>query len=106
MARHDAYLVLGNSSAMRVTRHLVITGRVQGVWYRESMRQEAERLGVSGWVRNRRDGSVEAMLQGEEDKVQALIAWAWRGPPAAEVRAIEITEGAGSYSGFAKLATE
>lgn len=91
---------------MIVTRHLVITGRVQGVWYRESMRQEAERLGVAGWVRNRRDGSVEAMLQGEESAVAALIDWAWQGPPAAEVSDIRSAEGHGTYTGFHKLASE
>lgn len=91
---------------MKLTRHLIIRGHVQGVWYRESMRLEAERLGVAGWVRNRRDGSVEAMLQGEPDRVQALIDWAWRGPPAAEVSDIAIAEGHGEYSGFQKLATE
>lgn len=91
---------------MILTRHLVIRGRVQGVWYRESMRQEAERLGVTGWVRNRRDGSVEAMIQGEEAAVEALIAWAWQGPPAAEVSGVDITEGRGDYADFQKLATE
>lgn len=91
---------------MRVTRHLVIRGRVQGVWYRESMRQQAERLGVTGWVRNRRDGSVEAMLQGEEAAVESLIAWAWQGPPAAEVSDITIGEGEGEYSFFEKRPTE
>jgi acylphosphatase len=91
---------------MIITRHLTIRGRVQGVWYRESMRQEAQRLGVTGWVRNRRDGSVEAMLQGEAAQVEALIAWAWRGPPAAEVSAIDIAEGLGVFTDFQKLATE
>lgn len=91
---------------MTITRHLIIRGRVQGVWYRESMRQEAERLGVTGWVRNRRDGSVEAMVQGEESAVEALIAWAWQGPPAAEVSGVDIAEGRGDYADFQKLATE
>lgn len=90
---------------MKLTRRLVITGRVQGVWYRESMRQEAERLGVAGWVRNRRDGAVEAMLHGEETAVESLIAWAWTGPPAARVEGIEVTPGEGSFSGFERRPT-
>jgi len=89
-----------------VTRHLIIRGRVQGVWYRESMRLEANRLGITGWVRNRRDGSVEAMLQGETARVDALIAWAWQGPPAAKVTHIDIAEGQGDYTDFQKLNTE
>lgn len=85
---------------MKLTKHLIIEGRVQGVWYRESMRLEAERLGVAGWVRNRRDGSVEAMLQGSETAVEALIRWAWQGPPAARVDALQVSEGSGEFSGF------
>lgn len=91
---------------MKTTKHLIIRGRVQGVGYRESMRREAKRLGVTGWVRNRHDGSVEAMLQGEEAAVEALIAWAWQGPPAAKVISVDITEGRGDYADFQKLATE
>jgi len=88
-----------------IAHHLIICGRVQGVSYRESMRIEAERLGVAGWVRNRRDGSVEAMVQGDEDAVAALVAWARHGPPAAKVSTIEITAGSGSYSAFERLPT-
>jgi acylphosphatase len=68
-----------------VTRHLQISGRVQGVGFRYSMQREATRLGVRGWVRNRRDGSVEALLQGEASALEALVAWARRGPPGALV---------------------
>jgi acylphosphatase len=90
---------------VKSTRHLVITGRVQGVWYRESMRLEAERLGVLGWVRNRADGAVEAMVHGEEAAVEAIIAWAWEGPPAARVEGIDATPAEGSFSSFERLPT-
>ena len=85
------------------TLHLIITGRVQGVWYRESMRLEAERLGVTGWVRNRRDGAVEAMAQGEDATVATLVAWARIGPPAARVDEVASTPGDGSYTTFERL---
>lgn len=88
-----------------MTRHLVITGRVQGVWYRESMRLEAERLGIAGWVRNRRDGAVEAMVHGDETGVEAIIAWAWVGPPSARVDSVEATPAEGSFSSFERLPT-
>lgn len=88
-----------------ITRHLVITGKVQGVWYRESMRIEAERLGVTGWVRNRRDGSVEAMVQGDAPAVEALIDWARRGPPAAEVAGVQVDQGTGDHTRFECLPT-
>ncbi len=68
-----------------IARRLEIRGRVQGVFFRESMRQEAEKFGITGWVRNRKDGSVEAFVQGSENAVEEIEAWAHEGPPAAKV---------------------
>jgi len=72
-----------------VARRLVVHGHVQGVFYRESMRREAERLGVDGWVRNRSDGTVEAHVQGGAEAVEAIVAWARRGPEHARVERVE-----------------
>lgn len=88
---------------MKSTKHLNIYGLVQGVYYRESLCREAKIHGVDGWVRNRRDGSVEAMLQGEESAVQTLIAWCRTGPRDARVARVEIEEGQGEYSDFERL---
>ena len=88
---------------MRVTRQLRIRGRVQGVWFRESMRVEADRLGVTGWVRNRRDGSVEAMVQGSAGAVDAIVEWARRGPDLAQVTGVEVCDAEGSFASFEKL---
>ena len=85
---------------MSEVRHLIITGRVQGVWYRASMAREAERLGVTGWVRNRNDGSVEAMVAGSDEQVAAIMNWARRGPPAAQVEHVAVEIGSGEFSGF------
>ena len=82
------------------TLHLVIHGRVQGVFFRDSMRREAENLSVSGWVRNRDDGTVEAVVCGEPVAVEAIVRWAHHGPPHAQVKHIEITPYEGSYSSF------
>jgi acylphosphatase len=81
-------------------RHLLITGRVQGVAYRASMAREAQALGATGWVRNRADGSVEAMVAGTDEQVAAMIAWARRGPPAAQVDHVAVELGGGTFSGF------
>jgi acylphosphatase len=81
---------------------LVISGRVQGVWYRESMRQEAERLEITGWVQNLRDGRVEAIVCGEPDKLEAILAWAHKGPPLARVSNIETSLAEGEHSSFEK----
>lgn len=71
--------------------HLTIQGRVQGVGYRRSLHQEATRLGLSGWVRNRLTGDVEALVCGNETQVGQLLAWARQGPPAARVDGIVST---------------
>jgi len=83
-----------------MAKHLVISGRVQGVGFRYSMAEEAERLGVSGWVRNRRDGTVEAVVDGTTHAVDAILAWARRGPRGASVSDVQVRETAGSFEGF------
>ena len=83
-----------------MAKHLVISGRVQGVGFRYSMSEEAERLGVTGWVRNRRDGTVEAVVDGATDAVDAMLAWAHRGPRGASVTDVQVTETAGSFERF------
>ncbi|MGB9093476.1 MAG: acylphosphatase [Gallionella sp.] len=82
------------------TLHLEIHGRVQGVFFRDSMRREAQRLGITGWVRNRSDGSVEAAVQGEPSAVDAIVRWSHQGPPHARVERIEIRPDNGSYNRF------
>ena len=75
-----------------IAHQLRIHGLVQGVYYRQSMIEAAQRLGLQGWVRNRLDGSVEALAVGQPDAVQALTAWAARGPAAARVQRVEVQE--------------
>jgi len=82
---------------MAITRHITISGRVQGVGYREALRAQARACGVTGWVRNRRDGTVEAVLQGDEAAVAALVAWARRGPSAALVSDLREQPASGDY---------
>ena len=83
--------------------HLKITGRVQGVYYRASMLQEAQKLGLTGWVMNRSDGAVEALAEGSKAKLDELIAWCHRGPDGARVSTVEAKwQGAtNSFVGFA-----
>jgi acylphosphatase len=70
--------------------HLVVRGRVQGVYFRASTQREGRRLGLTGWARNRPDGSVEIVAEGEEESVRELVAWAHRGPSAARVERVDI----------------
>jgi acylphosphatase len=81
---------------------ITISGRVQGVWFRESTRRKATALGVFGWVKNRRDGTVEALVEGPEDQVKKLASWCHRGPPGAEVSRVQETpeKWQGEFSSF------
>ncbi|APQ13951.1 acylphosphatase [Pseudomonas oryzihabitans] len=75
-----------------LARHALISGRVQGVYYRESTRQEAQRLGVTGWVRNLADGRVECHLEGSVEALAELESWLWQGPAAAQVTGVVLEE--------------
>jgi acylphosphatase len=72
-----------------VRSHVFVEGRVQGVWFRDSARQEALRLGLSGWVRNTSDGRVEAVFEGPAEAVATAVAWCQRGPELAIVTHLE-----------------
>jgi len=78
------------SAPTRIARRLTISGRVQGVGFRYSLADEARARKLGGWVRNRRDGTVEALLAGPEAEVDAIIAWARHGPPGARVTSVEV----------------
>ena len=88
-----------------VTYRLEISGRVQGVYYRGSMVSQAQALGVKGWVRNRLDGSVEAMVQGDAVAVSRLIEWSRRGPSGALVTGVNVIPAEGDFTGFKQIQT-
>lgn len=73
-------------------RRVVVRGRVQGVFFRDSLRRLAERNGVSGWARNTPDGTVEAVFEGEPDDVARLVSFAGTGPPDASVEGVDVSE--------------
>jgi acylphosphatase len=73
-------------------KHAVVHGTVQGVFYRASAEQEAQRLGVAGWVSNRQDGSVELVVEGDDAAVDQMLEWAGRGPDQAEVTRVDVEE--------------
>lgn len=85
-----------------IRMRLVIEGRVQGVWFRDSTRREANNLGVFGWVRNRPDGTVEVLAEGPEDQIKKLVSWCHHGPPAADVHRVQKTgeEWQGEFKSF------
>jgi len=85
--------------------HLYIYGHVQGVFYRDTMRRFAQSLGLTGWVRNLPDGRVEAVVEGEEEKVEQLVSWCHRGPPSAHVSKVDVSREpyTGEYNVFTTI---
>lgn len=90
---------------MIVQVHVIISGKVQGVCYRASTKKKAEELGLTGWVKNRADGTVEAVFEGEISKVDEMITWCWIGPPLARVTDVKITKRnvSGKFTNFTFL---
>jgi len=83
------------------TLHLIIYGRVQGVYFRSSMYQEAHKLGITGWVKNHQsNGSVEAVIQGKDSSVDKMVTWVNRGPVLAYVERVDIEESKGTFIDF------
>jgi acylphosphatase len=74
---------------MFLTLHLRITGRVQGVWFRASAKEKADALGITGWVRNCEDGSVEVLAQGSEEELKEFVKWCHHGPPSATITDVQ-----------------
>ncbi len=93
-------------SEARLTHRLLVRGRVQGVGFRYATVRAAQRFGVTGWVRNRSDGSVEAVVHGTAEAVEAIVAWARRGPDSAIVEALEVIEAEGAFSTFEMRPTD
>lgn len=75
---------------MKTRIHVIISGKVQGVWYRASTKQKADELGIFGWVRNIADGNVEAVFEGEKEALDEMIAWCWIGPARAQVSDVKM----------------
>jgi acylphosphatase len=86
----------------KVRAHAIISGRVQGVFYRMETKRAADGIGVFGWVRNLRDGTVEALFEGDKDRVDAALAWCQEGPPRANVSDVKVTweDYTGEFSKF------
>jgi acylphosphatase len=74
---------------MNKRAHLIITGRVQGVWYRSYTKDKAQKIGLTGWVRNLENGDVEAIIEGEEKAVEEMIEWCYSGSPLSKVEEIQ-----------------
>jgi len=87
---------------MKIRAHVVISGRVQGVFFRATMMEKATEYHVTGWVRNTSDGRLEAVFEGEQGDVNEMVEFCRRGPPAARVASIEIVKGAyaGEFTDF------
>lgn len=77
---------------MTTRKRVVVSGEVQGVFFRDTCRREADARGVAGWARNRADGAVEAVFEGEPASVEAMVAWCNQGPPMARVASVDVTD--------------
>ncbi len=77
---------------MKTHKHVLISGKVQGVFFRANTKQKAEQLGVTGWVKNTSDGKVEAIFEGDEEDVNEIITWCHQGPSLARVDDVDIKE--------------
>ena len=90
------------SEQQRTRRHFIVSGRVQGVFFRDSTQREARRLGVDGWVRNLEDGTVEGVFEGEPTAVEEMLAFCRRGPERARVDRLEVdaTQALEGLAGF------
>ena len=84
-------LIMGPSGMEKVRARVIIEGRVQGVFFRSHTQEMAYKLGVKGWVRNRRDGSVEALLEGDKKEIDQIIQWCHRGPSESRVMNVRTT---------------
>jgi acylphosphatase len=90
------------AAAMKVRAHVVVRGRVQGVFFRAEAWDRAASLGLGGWVRNNPDGTLEAVIEGERERVQSMVEWCRRGPALAEVEHVDVAwEEPQGDSGFA-----
>ncbi len=88
---------------MKVHAHVIVSGMVQGVWFRSSTQRKAEELGLKGWVRNTEDGCVEAVFEGDRTRVEDMIKWCRKGPPFAKVEdvAVNFADFSGAFPSFA-----
>jgi acylphosphatase len=75
-----------------IRKHIIVSGRVQGVFFRDRCQEAAQRHRVAGWVANREDGSVEAVFEGDDGAVREMVDWARHGPPRAEVTGVDVTD--------------
>ena len=74
------------------SKHIVVQGQVQGVFYRQAAEDAANEIGVAGWVRNRDDGSVEMVVEGDDDAVDRMVAWAREGSSQAQVTSVDVSD--------------
>lgn len=96
---------MADRTSPSIAQHVVVDGRVQGVGYRQACAATARRLGLAGWVRNRRDGRVEAVFEGPGGQVARMVDWCRSGPPMAAVTGIEVAPAEPSGATTFRVAT-